>query len=199
MHSTTTASMSAAKILAPSGSSRVLNRIDWFNSKLIDVHRQLLGDHGGRASDLDLVDVLHDHAALAHARGLAAQLDRHADLDDLVLGNPREIDVDDVRPPRVPLEFADEGRLADGAGQADQPAPVPNGGRQGFGSRRPAARFPGRVRTESPGSVPSGAAAGCGVFPGYHAVERLTLAPWTSSKLMRRTTLSALGESPIFP
>ena len=93
----------------------------------------LLGDHGGRAGDLDLVDVLHDHAALAHARGLAAQLHRHADLDDLVLGNPREIDVDDVRPPGVPLEFADEGRLADRAGQADQPAPVPNGRRQGVG------------------------------------------------------------------
>ena len=71
---------------------------------MIDVHGQLLGDHRGRAGDLDLVDVLHDHAAFAHAGRLAAQLDRHADLDDLVLGNPREIDVDDVRPPRVPLK-----------------------------------------------------------------------------------------------
>ena len=86
-------------------------------------------NEAGRANSTSWT-ILHHDAALTHAGGLAAQLDRHADLDDLVLRNPREIDVDDVLPPRVPLQFADKGRLADGAGQANQPAPVPNGRRQ---------------------------------------------------------------------
>ena len=132
-HSTTTSSISAARILAPSGNSKLPNRIDWFEHQVIDVHGQLLGNHRSRAGDLDLVDVLHDHAAFPHAGRFAAQLDGHADLDDLVLRNPREIDVDDVRPPRVPLQLADERRFVDRAGQADQPAPVPNRRRQDVG------------------------------------------------------------------
>ena len=100
---------------------------------MVDVHGQLLGNDGSRAGDLDFVDMLHDHAALPHAGRFAAELDRHADLDDFVLRNPREIDVDDVRPPGIPLKLADEGRLVDRAGQTDQAAPVPNGRRQDFG------------------------------------------------------------------
>ena len=193
MHSTTTASRSAARILAPSGSSRLPSRIDSFEHQVVDVHGQLLGNHGGRAGDLDLVDMLHDHAALAHAGRFAAQLDRHADLDDLVLGNPREIDVDDVRPPRVPLQIADEGRLVDRAGQADQPAAVPDGRRQDVGRHGQRHAFQAVSIQDRRESVPTAEAAGCGVFPGYHAIEQPTVAPWASSKLMRRPTLSAYG------
>ena len=57
--------------------------------------------------------VPHDHAALANAGRFTPQFDGHANLDDLVLRNPREIDMDDVCPPRVPLQFADERRLVD--------------------------------------------------------------------------------------
>ena len=77
----------------------------------------LSGMTAGRALDFHLVDQLLDHAALFHAGGLAAKLHRHADLDHLVLGDAREIDVEHVRPPGVPLELADERRFVDRAGQ----------------------------------------------------------------------------------
>ena len=54
-------------------------------------------------------------------------------LDDLVLGHPREIDVDDLRAPGVPLQIANEGRLVDHAGQVDQPAAVTDGGLERVG------------------------------------------------------------------
>jgi len=86
-----------------------------------------------RPSQRDLGDVLDDHAAGAHSRGFAAQLHRNANLDDLVFGNPREIDVDDMGAPSVPLDLANEGRFVDRAGQADQTTAVSNRGRQGLG------------------------------------------------------------------
>ena len=125
--------MSAARILAPSGNSKALEQHRLVELQMVDVHVQLIGNNRRRAGNLDLVDVLHDDAAFPHAGRLAAEFDRHADFDDLVFRNPGEIDVDDVRPPRVPLEVADEGRLVDRAGEADQPAAVPDGRRQGVG------------------------------------------------------------------
>ena len=109
--------MSDARIFAPSGNSRSLNFTDAFSAKWLMLTASFSGMTEAGQANLDVVDQLHDHAAFAHAGRLAAQLDRHANLDDLVLGNPREIDVDNVRPPRVPLQVADEGRLVDRAGQ----------------------------------------------------------------------------------
>ena len=112
---------------------RSLSGIDWLSARWLMFTCNFSGITEAGQAISDLVDVLHHHAPFPHAGGLAAKLDRHADLDDLVLRNAREIDVDDVRPPGVPLQVADKGRFVDRAGKADQAAAVSDGRRQGVG------------------------------------------------------------------
>src|SRR5262245_18543263 len=69
-----------------------------------------------------------DHAAILRARRLPAQLDGYFDFNALMLRNAGEIDVQQFQPEGIPLQFANEGFLVNGAFQVNDAAAVPDGG-----------------------------------------------------------------------
>ncbi len=77
-----------------------------------------------------------DNSAVLHARRLAAKLHRKVDLDQLIDRDAGKINVQHVLAVGVPLQFANEGRFVDRAGQADQATAMPKRRRQRVGRHR---------------------------------------------------------------
>ena len=78
---------------------------------MIDVELNLVGNCGGEALDLDLVNEMLDDAPLPHARCLPAKLDLHGDFNPLVGRDAGKVDMQHAGAEGVPLQVADEQRL----------------------------------------------------------------------------------------
>ena len=87
------------------------------------------------------MDHLLDDAAVAAARRLAAELDRHVDRDLFTGADPQQVDMQHVLEKRVPLDVLQQGLAAGGAVQVDHLGAVAKGGFQLIGGKRQAHRF----------------------------------------------------------
>ncbi len=86
----------------------------------------------GQARSMDNVEVLSEPPTHFDARCFAPELDGDIGADALVCRNPREIHVEDLLSPHIPLEFLDVGLLFNGPVQLNQSRSMPNGCGEGI-------------------------------------------------------------------
>src|SRR5205823_4014019 len=95
----------------PLGRLDVLDVDGLVDLQLADVDADRVGDGDGQALHLQAVQRLVEDAAGGDARGDAAQLNLHVDLDALVARDALEIDVEDFLAEVVVLQLDNLGRL----------------------------------------------------------------------------------------
>jgi hypothetical protein len=74
------------------------------------VNHDLLGDFEGKTFDLEVAQLMVEHAAFGNARRLSDKADRHERLDALVQAYPQEVRMNDPASQWIVLHLLEKGR-----------------------------------------------------------------------------------------